>query len=127
MTSYHVYNAAHAAADRLGSYLKAIRQAEIDVRPFVGNSGMALDSAEAIYRHALVEGCGLPEQDVRHLNVNSLRVLLKHQPTPSSQAWRSRPAMAFDSSSGVGDPTLSAILDGIPRPRDYTTKADLRR
>lgn len=96
------------AAESVRSELAKMRQAQMDCAPFMGglNSGVAFDSAEGLYRQVLTDACGLPEQDVRHLSINSLRILLKSRPEPGSQAWRDAPAMAFDSGE-------KSVLDDI--------------
>lgn len=98
------------AAESARAEMAKMRQAQMDCAPFMGalNSGVAFDSAESLYRHVLTDACGLPEQDVKHLSVNSLRVLLKHRPVPGSQAWRDAPAMAYDATAGE-----KSVLDDI--------------
>ena len=93
---------------RVMARMSEFRQAERDVAQHLG---MAFDgdNAEEIYRNAL-DHCGIPRGDTSSLNVFSLRALLKHRPVPGSQAWRSTPAMAFDSPEGS---VLDDILAGI--------------
>jgi hypothetical protein len=82
-----------------------LSQAERDAAQ---HCGMAFDgnSAEEIYRNAL-DHCGISRRETVGLNVSSLKALLKYRPTPGSQAWRSAPAMAFDT---AGDSVLDDIL-----------------
>jgi hypothetical protein len=110
--------------DRVTARMTELRQAERDVA--LHCDGMAFDgaTAEEVYRNAL-EHCGISRGETSSLNVFSLKALLKHRPTPGSHAWRSAPAMAFDSKPG--NSVLDSILNGIEPPRDRSTRNDFRR
>jgi hypothetical protein len=113
--------------DRVTARMVELRQAELDVRPYVGHlntSGMALDSAAAVYRHALVDGFGVPERELRHLDAANLRVILKHQAKPGAPQRHFEPTMAHDSNTPS---PLDSILKGIKPPRDRSTRNDFRR
>jgi hypothetical protein len=108
--------------DRVTARMTELRQAERDVA--LHCDGMAFDgaTAEEVYRNAL-EHCGISRSETSSLNVFSLKALLKHRPTPGSHAWRSAPAMAFDSKPG--NSTLDAILKDITAPRNLTGRGEI--
>jgi hypothetical protein len=110
--------------DRVAERMGSLRQAERDVALHCG--GMAFDgaTAEEVYRAGL-DHVGVPRSETAGLNIHSLRALLKYRPTPGSPAWRSAPAMAFDSTPG--DSVLDSILKGIKPPRDRSTRNDFLR
>lgn len=79
--------------DRVRKNMRELREAEEDVRPYVGKLAMAHDSAEGVYRTAL-----------KALNVNidgvhpsALKVILHSQPKPNSNVKTA--AVAMDSAS----------------------------
>src|SRR5882757_2883565 len=113
MTNVNKYEISQLAAESARAEMAKMRQAELDCAPFmIGmNSGVAFDSTEGLYRHVLTDACGIPGQDVQHLQVNALRTLLRTRPVPGSHAWRNAPAMAYDVKPG--DSVLDDILAGI--------------
>jgi hypothetical protein len=103
----------------------ALRQAQRDVER---HCGLALDGVDAadVYRSGL-ESRGVSRNDTAGLNALELRAVLRNLARHGSRSFdEMRSGMAYDDAAG-GDETLSAILDGIPQPRDYTTRSDLRR
>ena len=114
---------ADRVVDRVSAAQRDLRQAELDVRPYVG-SALALDSAVAVYRHALVEGCGIAERDLRGLDARALRTVLRHQPVPGSAAARNAP-MAFELVC-KRQPGARRDPQGHPAPRDISTRNDFR-
>ena len=98
------YEIERLAADSAFAAIAERRQAESDVMSHVG---LAFDGADAkeIYRNAL-EHCGVSRDDTQYLTTASLKVLLKHRPTPGSREWRNAPAMAFDTGE-------KSVLDDI--------------
>jgi uncharacterized protein len=73
--------------------LGAVRDAERDVRPFIGDIAMAHDSAEAVYRSAL-DMVGVAHKDIKE--VAALKAVLHAQPKPGTR----QPApMATDAAS----------------------------
>lgn len=74
--------------------LTAIRDAERDVRPWVGEIAVPQSSAEDVYRLAL----DTLSVDVKGLHPDALRPILMAQPKPGDEAQR-RPKVAMDSAS----------------------------
>jgi hypothetical protein len=110
--------------DRVAARMTELRQAERDVASHCNGMAFDANSAEDVYRAGL-EYCGIPRSETSGLNIFSLKALLKHRPMPGSRAWRSAPAMAFDSTPGGS--ALDTILAGIKPPRDQSTHNDFRR
>lgn len=91
-----------AAADGASKMAKEIRDAENDVRPWVGNLAMAHDSAEGVYRTAL--GALGVEHDGIH--ASALKTILHMQPKPGDPRTPAQQAhddsMAMDASASEG-------------------------
>jgi uncharacterized protein len=82
-----------AANDATVARLNAVRDAERDVRPYIGELAMAQDSAEAVYRSAL-DMVGVAHKDIKE--VAALKAVLHAQPKPGTR----QPApMATDAAS----------------------------
>ncbi len=62
---------------------KDIREAERDVRPYVGELAIAFDSAEEIYRHALKA----LNVEVKDVHASALPTILKMQPKPGDKKF----------------------------------------
>jgi hypothetical protein len=84
------------AAER--ARVNAVRAAERDVRPFVGDLAIACDHAHEVYRHAL-KGLGIKADGIS--DVAALKLVLHSQPKPGTTP---RAALAMDKST-----TASAI------------------
>jgi hypothetical protein len=77
---------------RVHAQFRAIREAERNVRPWIGDIGLPQQSAEAVYRLAL-DKMGVPEANSLH--PDALWPVLKMQPKPGEQR-RPSPRMAVD-------------------------------
>ncbi len=66
---------------RVAARFRAIREAEKAVAPYVGDLGMAFDSAEEVYRHALEAN----DVDTRGIDPSAFPAMLKLVPPPGSK------------------------------------------
>lgn len=78
---------------------QALARAREDVRPWVGAIDMALDSADAIYRAALV---GLGVQNIEQIHPSAYRTILEMQPRPGAAPVQRHAGMALDSAAAGG-------------------------
>jgi hypothetical protein len=111
--------------DRVTERMNALRQADCDVA--LHCDGMAFDGATAadVYRAGL-DHLGVPMRETAGLGYATLRVILKNLPRSGAGGTvGSAAAMAFDASEGSS--ALSSILDGIPVPRNLSTRSDRLR
>ena len=76
--------------------LNAIRAAEREVQPYVGNLAVAMDSAAAVYHFAL-ESMGVDAKAVT--DVNALRLVLNAQPKPGEQRAPATVSVAMDAAA----------------------------
>jgi hypothetical protein len=78
----------------------ALRDAEKDVRPYVGDLAMAHDSAEAVYRTALgtLPGVKLAADELKSLPLAALKAVLKSQPIPGQRKAETTP-LAMDAAA----------------------------
>jgi hypothetical protein len=81
---------------RIHAQFKAIREAEQNVRPWVGEIAVPQPSAEAVYRLAL-DVMKVP--DTATLHPDALWPILRAQPKPGDEERRQRPVMAVDSAA----------------------------
>jgi hypothetical protein len=124
MNSYRDYNIVHAAVDRASSAMNERLQADREVAKYCG--GLAFDgvSATEVYRNAL-DHCGVSRNETAGLSASALRVLLKNLPRSGAGGTVDSASMAFD--AGEGSSVLSSILDGIPAPKNISTRSDRLR
>jgi hypothetical protein len=122
--NYNSYNIAHAAADLAISAVAEMRQAEKDVALFCNGLAFDAKSPVDIYRAGL-DHCGVPMRETAGLNAAALRVLLKNLPRSGAGGTVGSESMAMDASEGSS--ALSSILDGIPVPRNLSTRSDRLR
>ena len=97
MVTQDAMNAAiKAATDAERKRQRDIRDAERDVRPWVGEMSMAFDSAEAVYKAAL-DMAGV--KDIGNVDVKTYQAILKLVPRPGQRmnAAASRDEIAMDS------------------------------
>lgn len=89
-------NAAIAAAVRREKEnQRAVRQAEEDVRPYIGKIQMGMDSAEDVYLTALKA----LNVDVTGVHPSAFKAILKAQPVPGSSVVQTPPRIASDAAS----------------------------
>lgn len=86
---------------------EAIRQAERDVRPWIGDLVLAQDSADAVYRLAL-ETVGV---DIKGVHPSAYRAVLLAQPKPDGRTPPAKLAMDAASAKTLADrfPHLAAV------------------
>jgi hypothetical protein len=97
MVTQDAMNAAiKAATDAERKRQRDIRDAERDVRPWVGEMSMAFDSAEAVYKAAL-DMAGV--KDIGNVDVKTYQAILKLVPRPGQRmgAVMTRDDLAMDS------------------------------
>lgn len=82
--------AINAAVRQANRQAMAIREAERAVRPYVGEINVAMDSAESIYRHALVS---LGVEEAKTIHASALPALLRMQKAPGTRERREEFAM----------------------------------
>jgi hypothetical protein len=94
---------------------KAIGIAKDEVSAVIGHfaSGMAFDSAEAVYRTGL-EALGVKD-DLKDMGLTGLKVLFKNVPRPGAAGAPRELALAQDSKSPS---VLDSILKGVKPPRN---------
>jgi hypothetical protein len=88
-----ILTAVKGAQDEMRRTQREIREAEEDVRPYVGKLAMAHDSASDVYRTALG---AMGVKDVEKLHPDALRPILKNLPIPGSER---RPAVTMDAAA----------------------------
>jgi hypothetical protein len=88
-----ISTAVKGAQDEMRRTQREIREAEEDVRPYVGKLAMAHDSAADVYRTALG---ALGVKDVEKLHTDALRPILKNLPIPGTER---RPMVTMDASA----------------------------
>lgn len=86
--------AINAAVKRVQENARAVRTAEDDVRPYIGNLAIACDSAEDVYRTALTS----LNVDVAGVHPSAFKAILKTMPAPGSQRVAA-PTVAMDAKS----------------------------
>lgn len=85
----------------------AMRQAEDEIRPYVGKLAVACDSAEDVYRGAL----SMLGVDVKDVHPSAYRTILSMQPKPQAGV---RPVIAADAKPGAG------FFDRFPAAKTHT-------
>jgi uncharacterized protein len=103
--------AGEAATAKTMAKLNAIREAERFVRPWVGDLAVAMDSADAVYAHAL-KTVGIKTEGV---HPSAFRTLLEMAPKPGSAPAGRRPAIAQDGAGGGA--TFKQIFPGAQTVR----------
>lgn len=87
-----IQGAVQSAVQAERARAREAREAEVAVRPYVGNLAVAMDTAEDVYRAAL-SALGV---DTKGVHASALPHILKAQPLPGAQAER-RKVIAQDS------------------------------
>lgn len=99
--------------DEVRANERAIRKAERDVQPYVGDLAITFDSAEQVYRHTL-EMLGVPEAKTIH--ASALATILQMQPKAGAKPSRTEPKLGMDEAALTDAakyaPGLSRIVIG---------------
>lgn len=91
--------AVRRATDETVARMNAIREAERDVRPYVGETAVAMDSALAVYQFAL-DSLGVDHKGVESLP--ALKLVLSAQPKPGDAPAGTRPKrLAMDAATAT--------------------------